>query len=309
MEVGKTILITGANGFVGKYIAKDLADKGFKITAIVRKKEWGHPNIKFIESSLEDIDALGLNKDSFDFVIHSAAKLAMYDKRGDLAKGNIELTKIILDFFKDSSCYFIYFSSVQAFGPTGEREVSENDNPKPTTDYGKFKLKTEKIVEESGLKYSILRLGNVSGQKKGMLESIENILEGKGVLNKLQSFLLRNVLTKYELNFVHLEDIAGAIERIIEIKPENQIYFLTNCRLSMAAIAQSRGKKTCCLPLVVFLLIFICKISRSSNLICYIVQGGCKRKYMRYSRNKITRDLKYSFKNYESGIKCDNPNL
>jgi len=291
------IFLTGANGFIGRQVAYYLAENGYDVTAVVRQKKWQHKDIKFIKGDLFDIDQMGIKKDDFDEVIHMAAFVGMHEKHGRLFQGNYKLTEKLLDFFKGSGTFFIYFSSIDAFGPTDDKEVNENDYPSPVTDYGKAKLKTENLVKKSGLDYIILRIGNVEGYEGGLLYGLKKIYLDKSLYSKIQQFIFKNIITDYELNVILVEDISRLVDKIFKVKPTNQLYFITNNRIKMGQIfGFPKSKFNFLLPL----LIFVCKIIsflKLSHVICYITQGGLDRKYRNYSNKKVISDLNMKFKN------------
>lgn len=290
-DIKRKIFITGANGFIGRKVTAYLANLGYQITAVVRQKKWEHENVQFIEGDLFDIDNLKVEKSSFDAVVHMAAYVGMYEKNGKLFRENYELTKKILDFFENSKVYFIYFSSIEAFGPTTEREVRESDIALPVTDYGKIKLKTEQLVATSRLEYAILRVGNVESEGNSLAFSIRKINQEKNIYSKIQKFILKNIIADYEINIISTEDIGKIIEKIIEIKPKNQIYFAVNQRIKISDILKTTGNR-----FKIFLPAIIsgCRLAaclKLSHIIVYLTEGGISRRCRNYSNEKITKDL------------------
>lgn len=299
----KRIFITGANGFIGEYLSKYLADKGCRITAVVRNIKWHYKNIEFIEGDLFDIEKFGLNKNQFDFVIHLAANLRMYEKGGLLYKYNFELTKCILNFFSGARVYFIYFSSIDAFGPTGESWVNEETSPNPVTDYGLAKLRTEKLVRETSRNFSILRAGNVYSKNKGIPNGIIEVFNYRNLLNFFQSFAFKNIIFNYELNLVAINDVCLSIYRIINLVPTKKMYFLTAGPIKIKEILKKNRITYCNMEFLLPLIILINKLFKllnMPNLISYVVQGGFIKKYRRYSNEFISSDLKMKFKLYEA---------
>ena len=98
MEEILKFFLTGANGSIGKYLAKYLADQGYQITAVVHQKKWQHQNINFIEGDLFDIDNLAIDSNDYDTVIHLAASLGMYEKGQRLYRSNFLLTQKLIHY-------------------------------------------------------------------------------------------------------------------------------------------------------------------------------------------------------------------
>ena len=128
----KSIILTGASGFVGKNISKYLAKYSFSITAIsLRNSLW---------------------KDNFDgkAIIHLAGKA--HDTKNtssasEYFKVNTELTKELFDvFLKSEVRNFIYFSSVKAVADEVPEVLYENEIAFPKTPYGESKLKAEQYI-------------------------------------------------------------------------------------------------------------------------------------------------------------------
>ena len=268
---------------------------GYKITAVVRKKQWEHKNINFIVGDLFDIEKFKILKSDFDIVVHMAAYVGMYEKFGRLFRDNYLVTEKIINFFKESGVYLIYFSSIEAFGPTTEIMVNEEDIPIPITDYGKIKLKIENLIKKSGIKYSILRIGNVESKNKGIIFSLKQLISQNTLYAKVQCFILKQLLSDYELNAIQINDISEIVSKLIVVKPNNKLYFATNQRVSMETLFGKANRKSI---LLFSLFIFVSRIVsylKLSHIIGYIALGGFKRKYRNYNNKRIVSDLDIQF--------------
>ncbi|MDW7669692.1 MAG: capsular polysaccharide biosynthesis protein CapF [Bacillota bacterium] len=134
------ILVTGANGFIGKNLIAELKNRGYKDIFECNK-----------ETKLDLLDEYC--KES-EFVYHLAGVNRPKDQ-SDFIKGNIEFTSTLLDRLKsfNNACPIMISSSVQA----------EVDNP-----YGKSKKAGEDLLfnyaKETGTKVLVYRLPNVFGK-------------------------------------------------------------------------------------------------------------------------------------------------
>lgn len=294
-NINKNIFVTGANGFLGKKITLDLANKGYKITALVRNVSWTHKNIKFIKGDLLDIEKIKIPKLKFDVVIHMAAFVGMHEKSGRLFRDNYLVSEKLIKFFEKSNTYLIYFSTIEAHGPTRKKIVDEDDFDNPLTDYGKIKLKTENLIKKSRIKYSILRIGNVESENKGIIFSLKQLISQNNFYSKIQYFILKEILSDYELNAIQIKDISEIVFKIIAKKPNNILYFATNERVSMKKIfGRSSDKYSFLVPFIVFIFKII-SYFKISHVIGYITMGGLKRRYRNYNNNRIVGDLKIKF--------------
>jgi nucleoside-diphosphate-sugar epimerase len=149
------ILITGGAGYVGSVLTPYLLSKGHKITVIdlmIYGQEVlkNNINLKIIKGDIRDQNLLRKILPSQDIVIHLAC--ISNDPSFEL---NPQLGKSInLDAFiplvklskKNLVKKFIYASSSSVYGVKKERNVHEKISLEPLTDYSKFKVECEKIL-------------------------------------------------------------------------------------------------------------------------------------------------------------------
>lgn len=134
------ILITGAEGFIGKNLCAELQNRGY--TDLLKFDR---------NNTLEDLD---LYTKEADFVFHLAG-INRPEKVEDFMSGNFGLTSTLLEFLKkhNNKCPIMISSSIQA----------TLDNP-----YGKSKRAGENLVKDyatvNGVKCYIYRFPNVYGK-------------------------------------------------------------------------------------------------------------------------------------------------
>ncbi len=157
------ILLTGANGNVGRYIASKLSkDFTLILTDIIN-----YLNIPdFIEL---DITKKQLISEKFeglyvDYVIHCAA-IAHNEKNKikdtDFWAVNYNGTKNLIDYFNNKHLKgFIFFSTVAVYGSIGT--ITEIDEPQPDNAYANSKLEAENYIKNNILfPYLILRFSPI----------------------------------------------------------------------------------------------------------------------------------------------------
>lgn len=146
------ILITGATGFIGKYLSRHLAKKGFQIKCLLRTSSnvdrVGLANIEYFVSDLNDPARLETYVQDCDVVFHLAG--SVYEHRWKtLYQSNCVATQNLYKAIRKTSVRrFIYLSSIAAVSPRRNNMViDENCPPRPISNYGRSKLIAEKIIE------------------------------------------------------------------------------------------------------------------------------------------------------------------
>lgn len=161
---GKTVFMTGANGFLGSRIAKRLVAMGAKVRALVRKKgaapELLSDQIEELQGEFTDPAAVAEAAKGTQFVIHCAATVGkdLEDARLVNATG----TKIVLDEARKAGCERIVHISTVAVYDTGDRDVIDEESPqvKAGHQYGLTKAEAEVYAWSAireGLNVVILR--------------------------------------------------------------------------------------------------------------------------------------------------------
>ena len=79
MIMGKSVLVTGAKGFIGSRLVDSLISQGYEVTSLIRKNKKGNSKSKIIYGELteEKIDFKGIK---FDCVFHLASHTPLEKK-------------------------------------------------------------------------------------------------------------------------------------------------------------------------------------------------------------------------------------
>ena len=173
----KKIVITGVNGIIGSELSRRFIDKGYYVIGIDRaeskEKSGSSRQFEYMKLDITDKDRVDqfFSDLSFDYLIHCAA--LVHKNSPDLSfdnfmKINFEGTKNIFDSVVENKSISgfggaIFFSTIEVYGGEGrDGVISEGDECKPITFYGKSKLAAEKYLvklnKESKLPIIILRL-------------------------------------------------------------------------------------------------------------------------------------------------------
>lgn len=160
-----SVLVTGANGFVGRRLCAQLVTTGHAVKPVVRSKA-GLPNeavVGDIGSTTDWRRAL----EGCDAVVHLAARVHMmrdgaHDQLALYREANTDATLNLARQAAESRVKrFVYVSSIKVNGEGRDAQYRETDAPAPVDAYALSKWEAElglhQIAQESGLEVVILR--------------------------------------------------------------------------------------------------------------------------------------------------------
>jgi UDP-glucose 4-epimerase len=162
------IALTGATGFIGRYLLKELPKRGYRLRVLLRRPATlpdGCPSavIGDLARPYNMAEALA----GVDAVIHSAGLASTMTgvPEDDYRRLNTEAT---VGFAKAAQRArikrFVFLSSIRAqSGPTAEGPLTEDREPRPTDAYGRSKLAAEQGLAQTALDWVALRLALVYG--------------------------------------------------------------------------------------------------------------------------------------------------
>jgi UDP-glucuronate 4-epimerase len=156
-------LVTGAAGFVGSNLARQLLREGHEVVGIDVLTDYYEVSIKrgnlasipttgftFVEADLNTVDLTTLLAD-VDWIFHQAGQPGVRMSWGkDFAiyvRQNIEATQRLLEAAKDAPRLkrLVYASSSSIYGNAERYPTSEEDRPQPVSPYGVTKLAAEHL--------------------------------------------------------------------------------------------------------------------------------------------------------------------
>lgn len=219
------VLVTGANGFVGKALCRKLVDEGYGVRGAVRSEKSALPSgvEKIVVGDIDGNTDWSSALEGIDCVIHLAARVhVMRDESADplseFRKVNVEGTRKLAESAAAAGVRrLVYASSIKVNGEgTRSKPYTEDDRPNPQDPYGISKWEAEKILHdisaETGLEVVIIRPPLVYGPEVGgnfirMLQWI-----AKGIPLPLDSVDNRR-------NLIYVGNLANAL-MLCSVHPE-----------------------------------------------------------------------------------------
>jgi len=225
----RTLLITGAGGFVGSHLIKAACEAGWETAGFWHSAE--PPSINGCTSlSVEITDEYAVASAIDDImpsvVIHCAAvagigKCADNKEKADAV--NIEGTRNIVQSATRTGAYLIFVSTDLVFdGFRGYYE--ECDSPAPACYYGTTKYSGELITVSSGCRSSIARLATIYGHGSS------NFLDK--LLGQLQRGETTSLFNDEYRSFVFIDDVCAKLLKLAENKTEGIFHIAGPERLS-----------------------------------------------------------------------------
>ncbi len=170
------VLVTGGTGWIGSYVAWELAARGQEVVTFDLVCEaWrlkGLPSVSMVQGDILDFPGLleAITRHSVTRVIHLAAILKGDSQRNPrlLQKVNCEGTVNVLEAARLAGVQrVVYGSSVVVYGQTDGEPVSEDHPTNPSDMYGATKVLGETFLKEYrrlyGLDFAVVRFAHVYG--------------------------------------------------------------------------------------------------------------------------------------------------
>ncbi len=223
-------LVTGGTGFIGSHLVQILVGENWDVTCLIRSKSrtdflQKFP-VRFVESSVNDVDSLGKAVKGQDYVFHLAGRIRPASRTVyDIANHQLTRNLVQACLRKNTSLKrFVYISSISAAGPSLPNFYSEESQaPSPISEYGRTKLKGEEAVREVWdiMPATIIRPPNVYGPRQQEMELLIKLIS-KRIVPLLKG-------KKETSSLIYVKDlIQGILQATLSPKTKNQIYYLTD---------------------------------------------------------------------------------
>jgi dihydroflavonol-4-reductase len=245
-------LVTGATGFVGASVARELLRDGHEVVALARRGSdrrnlRGLERVEAREGDLRDRASLGRALEGCDALFHVAASYALWTRDpAELYRSNVEGTRAIMEeALARRIPKVVYTSSVAVLAPPapGAPPADETAEPDPASiigDYKRSKYLAEREVRalvERGLPAVIVLPSTPIGPR-----DVKPTPTGKIVLDFLRGRMPGYVDTG--LNVVDVEDCARGHILALERGRAGERYILGNENLTLREILEALADLT-----------------------------------------------------------------
>ena len=150
------ILVTGATGFLGKYVIEELLDHDYSIVAFGRNEMIGkaleNERVQFVKVDLSSIEEVRQAFQSVDAVVHAGALSTAWGPWKAFYQANVVGTKNVLELCREYAVKRLVYVSSPIIYAAGKDQfnIKESDAPKENhlNNYIRSKLASEKLFSD-----------------------------------------------------------------------------------------------------------------------------------------------------------------
>jgi dTDP-4-dehydrorhamnose reductase len=222
--MSKRILIIGGSGLIGYNLVKEFTKDKNDVEFTYFENKVPLKNNHKLNSTIKNDTIEFICKINPDIVIQTVALAGvdLAEKNHDLANQvTVDSTENIIQGCKSCKSKLVYVSTTYVFD--GEKEIfEENDKPNPKSYYGITKLRAEKLIQNSNIKYLILR----TDQPYFWIEKWQRINSVVRVLNTLKTNSVLNEITDWFNLPTYVPDFVKATKTLVN-NNENGVFHIT----------------------------------------------------------------------------------
>jgi nucleoside-diphosphate-sugar epimerase len=186
---GPCILVTGATGFIGLEVARQLAVAGRRPRLLVRRSHrrdlFNNLDVELVSGDLLSSDGLDRAVEGVDEVIHLAAR-ATFERYAHIRPTIVDGSLRLLQAAKRARVRrFVMASSLLVYG-SNQKPIDSQTSPDPQIAYGRAKLEAERALRAavpSEMALGIVRLPHVYGARSFLFDQLRRgivVTPGRG---------------------------------------------------------------------------------------------------------------------------------
>ncbi len=179
MEDNPRILVTGATGFIGLEVSRQLAERGLRPKLLVRRPlraaVLSRLEADLVQGDLESPESLRRTVEGVDTIIHLGGR-AIFEEyrlvRPTIVDGSIALMRAAVS---ANVKRFVYSSTLLVY-ESQDTDVDQHTATKPKLGYGRAKLEAEEALSDmaanAGMALAVIRLPHVYGARDLMFNGL-----------------------------------------------------------------------------------------------------------------------------------------
>ena len=152
----KTVLVTGATGFLGKYVVDELVQHGYRVRTFGRNSKVGrsleNSSVSFFQGDLTTADDVLEACKGMNLVVHAGALSTVWGPWEDFYQANVLGTRYVLEACRQTGIQrLVYVSSPSIYAaPKDQLAIKESDAPEENNlnNYIRSKLASEKLFKD-----------------------------------------------------------------------------------------------------------------------------------------------------------------
>lgn len=248
-----SVLLTGASGFIGSAVARNLVEEGFAVRALVRpgsrRDHLTALGIEIVEGSITAAAAVGAALASRRYLVHVAADYRLWARdRGEIFAANVEGTRVVMEQARKAGVErVVYTSSVATVQPRPDGSPADENafmsEAAASGAYQRSKIVAERLVRDmvgQGLPAVIVNPATVIGPDDRRPTPTGRIIIAAAT-GRIPAFVDTG------LNLVHVDEVARGHVAALRRGRIGERYILggENVRFAqmLAAIAALAGRR------------------------------------------------------------------
>ncbi|HPK77274.1 MAG TPA: NAD-dependent 4,6-dehydratase LegB [Tenuifilaceae bacterium] len=216
--MGKHVLVTGADGFIGSHLTELLLEKGYKVRALAYYNSfnhWGwleefssHPNLEVVTGDIRDPFFVKTIMKDIEVVFHLAAPIAIpysYHAPDSYVDTNIKGTLNICQAAKElKGIRVLHTSTSEVYGTAQYVPIDESHPKQPQSPYSASKIAADAMAmsfySSFGLPVTVVRPFNTYGPRQSARAIIPTIITQ--IASGKETIELGDLRPTRDLNFV-----------------------------------------------------------------------------------------------------------